>query len=1137
MMNKLTLLLLFFFLSITAFSQFNQDAPWMKQFNFEERNATNNPITFNEIVDAFNAYWVDKDPNIKGSGYKPFKRWENYWKNFVKEDGTLPTQEELWNAWIEAKQTQGRSSQVVDNSNWIPVGPFEHTNTGSWSSGQGRINAVIVDPNNPNTYYVGAPAGGIWKSTDAGSTWQPLSDFLPQIGVSGIAIDYNNSDIIYIATGDDDANDSYSVGVMKSTNGGQSWNNTGLNPENSPSSMNDIYIHPTNSNILWVATNDGIYKTINGGTNWTNVQSGNIKDIKIHPTNPNILYAVTPTTFYKSINGGDSFLPASPNAGLPSGTARLVIDVTPANPSVVYLLAARSDYSFEGVYKSSNEGITFSTQSTSNSVGNIFESSQAWFDMAFAVSNTDENEIYSGVLNVWKSTNGGVDFTKINSWSAPFTPSYTHADIHILRFFNGQLFAGTDGGIYKSTDSGNNFTDLTSGIQNSQFYKIAVSKQTSEKMMGGLQDNGGHALNNTIWQNYYGADGMDTAIDPSNSNIYFGFTQLGGNLYVSTTSGASSDFSVGRPDGENGNWVTPLVMNSESELYSGYNSLYKLCGSKWEPVSSSFGSRIDEIEIDELNPDNIFVAVDNILHKSSNRGIDFSIVESFTSNITSIEVNNNDSNLVYVTTSGFNGGVHRSLNGGLTFLEITGNLPTGTKNVVKHQSLHSANPLYVGTSLGVYRYDDISSDWEAFDNNLPVVSITDLEINTDDGVLVAATYGRGIWQTNLPAESITEEVGIKNILGLDNSLVCGDISNFQVEIINKGNTNLTSAIIEHDVNGVVETTNWTGNLAPEETEIVTISRVISSSSELKEINVFVHSNNDDYVSNGKLTKRINNNPQGQINVVNTFETPQDELIVYDGFDLTCGYWERGVPTGAVLNSVSSGTMVYGTKLSGQYDNQVKSYLVSKCFDLTSVTSPVLRFNMAFNLETDWDIVYVEYSTNSGQSWQVLGTANDINWYNSDTEAGENNTCYNCPGAQWTGTNPFMQQYSYNLSPFTNENSFMIRFVFHSDQSVIEEGAIIDDFVIEGTLGTEELSQNSFQIYPNPSNGIFTIALNSSEEFNYNLYDVTGKEILKAVKINPDQLKYDIDLRSFHSGVYFIQLYSEKGSVTKKLIKQ
>ena len=147
--------------------------------------------------------------NKKGSGYKPFKRWEYHWSHYLQEDGIIASAETLWKAW-ELKQKMAKS--VNATSNWTPKGPISQSS----NSGQGRINTVMVDPNNANTIYVGAPAGGLWRSTDAGVNWTPLTDDLPQIGVSGIAIDPNNSNIIYISTGDDDAGESYSIGVLKS---------------------------------------------------------------------------------------------------------------------------------------------------------------------------------------------------------------------------------------------------------------------------------------------------------------------------------------------------------------------------------------------------------------------------------------------------------------------------------------------------------------------------------------------------------------------------------------------------------------------------------------------------------------------------------------------------------------------------------------------------------------------------------------------------------------------------------------------------------------------------------------------------------------------------------------------------------
>lgn len=1142
-MKKIILLTLL--LSITSvYSQFNQEAPWLKQLKASSENSKQQ-LTFNQIVNAFNDYWLDKDYTARGSGYKPFKRWESYWSNYVKQDGTLPTAKELWDTYLEVKNQSNtqRSNSIAAASNWQPVGPFTHTNTGSWSSGQGRVNVIVKDPNNINTLYAGAPAGGIWKSTDSGSTWATTTDDLPQIGVSGIAVDYNNSDIIYIATGDDDAGDSYSVGVMKSTDGGQTWNTTGLNPGNSPTSMNDIYMHPTNSNILWVATNNGVFKTTDAGVTWSNQNSSgfsngtagfNITDIKINPSNPNTIYAVSANRFYRSLDGGESFNVVT--SGLPfSNISRYVIDVTSANPNVVYILASDNGYSFLGLYKSSNSGASFTTVANQASVGDIFESTQTWFDMAMAVSDTNENEVYTGVLNIWKTSDGGNTFTKLNNWSSPFSSTYTHADIHYLRFFDGELFAGTDGGFYKSDNAGTSFTDLTAGMQISQFYRIAVSKQTSTKMVGGLQDNGGHAYSNGQWKNYYGADGMETVIDPNNSNNYYGFIQGGGGLYYSTNAGSNLTGAIGAPTGENGNWITPLAMSNNGELFAGYSSLYKLVGSDWSAVSSSFGTNIDVLEIDEINPDNIYVATNSILRKSTNNGVAFSTINTFSSNITSIEVNNTDNSIVYVTTSGPLGEVFKSTDGGNNFTSITSGLPAVTKNIIKHQALHSKNPLFLGTSLGVYRYDDDTLTWQLFNNSLPNVSVRDLEINLNDNNITAATYGRGIWQSAIPFEVPMDDIKLVAVNGISQLIECNATLAPDVEVFNNGQNTITSIDFVYTIDGTPNSFTWTGTLASQ-TALTIALPSFTLDKGLHTFNVTSSIANDAFAQNNDSeTVNIKSTSTGTTLVVNTFETPQEELLVYDE-GASSQYWERGLASGTVLNAFVNSTNVYGTNLSGQYANNTKSYLVSECFDLTTLVAPNLKFDLAFQLEQDWDIMYIEYSINQGQDWNVLGTALDTNWYNSDTTSGENGTCYNCPGAQWTGSNTIMTQYSYDLTAFNSETSFMYRFVFHSDQSVTQEGVIIDNPVIEGSLlSVSEFQNPSFNIYPNPSSGIFNIKTQVKDEFKITITDITGKVVLNKEKQLIDNTGIQIDLSKYQTGIYMLSLQSKTSQIFKKLI--
>ncbi|WP_108802501.1 T9SS type A sorting domain-containing protein [Aquimarina sp. Aq107] len=736
---------LLFFGIINA--QYNQEAPWMRDFQQSKTNKELRP-TFQEIQQAFNEYWETRDPSKKGSGYKPFKRWEYIWEDIVDGEGYLPTSEDKWIAWEHKKEIENKLVST-DLSNWEAIGPFTHTNTGSWSSGQARINAITVDPNNENIWYVGTPAGGLWKSVNAGNAWVPLTDNLPQIGVSGIAIDYSNSDIIYISTGDDDGNDTLSAGVFKSTDGGQTWNATGLAPDNTPLSMNEIYIHPTNSNVLWVATNTGVFKSIDAGVTWNVTLPGNIKDIKLKPGNPDVLYAVTPSEFYKSTNGGDSFNIIT--NGTPTGSGRMVIEITPANDEYVYILSVNADESFQGVYRSENSGDSFLEKNTTT---DVIESQQAFYDLALGVSQTNADEIFVGCLNVWKSNDGGSSFSKLNEWFRPGDPSYTHADIHMIRSFGGTVFVCSDGGIYSSINGGNNFTDHTGGIQASQFYKVAISQNDPNKMIGGLQDNGGHAYNNGNgnWLNYYGADGMDTAIDPTNDDKYYGFIQNGGGLYMSSNAGSSSSGSVNQPSESNGNWVTPLAMNNNGELFAGYDNLYRLNATEdgWVQLAS-LGSSADQMEIAPSDNTIMYIAVGSILKKTEDSGTTVTDVFTFGSNIRGIAIHNSNPNIVWITTAS---GVQKSIDGGVNFDNISSNLPVTDRyffiNDIVHQAGESQDAIYLATSIGVFR-SVTNGSWTPFMNNLPTTIVNDLEINIADNSITAATYGRGIWRSSLPS--------------------------------------------------------------------------------------------------------------------------------------------------------------------------------------------------------------------------------------------------------------------------------------------------------------------------------------------------------------------------------------------------
>ncbi len=1120
-MRKVTsLFLLFVFYNVLG--QYNEGAPWINNSDHKKVSQNNNLA---DLSESFNNYWIGKDRETKGSGFKPFKRWENHWRNHLTKNGGIATPQMIWQAW-EQKSSLSKSKV----SNWTSIGPY----TTNLKHGQGRVNTFIIDPSNPETYYVGAPAGGLWRSTDSGLNWTPLTDDLPQIGISGIAIDKNNSDIIYIATGDDDARDTYSVGVLKSINGGSSWSKTGLDFSETNAVSNEIYIHPGNSDIIWVSTNNGLFKSLNAGSSWTKQLSNNIVDFKLKPGDPNTVYAVSRSKFYKSINGGNTFTVIS--SELPKTSGRFAIDVSEANSEVIYILSANVDNSFQGLYKSEDSGLSFIKTAV---IEDIFGGSkQAWYDMALAVSQVNENIVIVGTLDIWKSTDGGDTFEQKNRWWDTSDPAYTHADIHFLRYFNGELFAGTDGGIYESSNDANAFKDLSENLSISQYYKISTARSNAGRIVGGLQDNGGFAYSNETWHQYHSGDGMDCVVDPNDENIYYGFSQYGGSLNITFNGGKTEGGTVAEApkdevDDENddsgGNWVTPLVADQRGNLYAGYSRVYRLENNKWESVSSDvFDGDLDNLSIASSNNQVMFASRINKLYKSVDSGVTFQkLAINFKTLISSLEINNQNEDIIYLTTSGINGNVFKSEDGGINWQSITGNLPGDSKLVIKHQNQSLANDLYLGTSIGVYHINDNLTEWEAFDTALPNSPVYDIEINIEDKLISAATYGRGVFQSPIEVTKANTDISLISI-NTNNTVQCGGITPI-VTVKNNGLNSLNSVLIEYHVDDIPFQYSFEGRIDPDETKEIELPNNPQVSMGNHKLRVETTVTNDAFEDNNKLYGSFTSNSSSEGQYVNTFgDVNEDEWL-----EITLGgsdnLWDRTEALSTKFKNKFNSA--YVTNASGNYSDETTSYLISPCYDLSRLENPMVTFDMIFDIELNWDVLYMEYTIDKGETWKILGTADDPNWYNSDFIDHQRTITV---GKQWTGTDLNVKKYSYNLRDLTNESNIIFRFVFASDQAENGEGVAIDNFSLAASaiLAIDDFAKNNFKLYPNPSSSVFYIQRPGFEPMHISVYDVTGRLIYEVDDII--NTNFALDLSKTPSGLYFLKI-NEDGKILSTTI--
>jgi len=751
---------LIFSLIINSFSSNAQQ--WVEMMKDPNAN-------FYETQAAFNSYWQNR-PYERGKGFKQFKRWEQKMAPRVYPTGDVKMASNTYKnykQWEDERAAAGIPKST--NGTWTIVGPTGKPANG----GAGRVNFVRFDPTNTNIMWIGTPDGGLWKSTNGGTSWTTNTDQLTVIGCSDVAIDPTNSNTMYLATGDNDGTDTYSTGVLKSTDGGATWNTTGLNwTATQGRNIGRLLINPTNPQILMAFTSNGIYRTTNGGTSWTN-PTGTFasSDAEFKPGDPNTVYACG-TSFKKSTDGGVTWTAVT--TGL-TGIGRLAMAVTEADPNYVYLLAARSsDNGFLGIVRSTNSGAAFTTRMASTTSNNILgwdngadSGGQGWYDLAIAVSPTNAEAVFTGGVNIWKSTNGGTSFTKTSVWTSS-TTTYVHADIHDLAFLPGNgttLFTGCDGGIFKSSNTGTAWSDLSSSLQIAQQYRISISTSNANLVLAGHQDNGTNlTTNGTSWSQKVGGDGMDCYVDrTTNTNMIASLYY--GDYYRSTNGGASfSDITDPTADGSE-DWVSAIHQDPTTSAIAyagGRPKLYK-CNNIWGSVSwtalgtPSGSGNITEFAIAPSNNQVIYTLKSgtNAVAKSTNGGTTFTAVSTGlpTNTIpTWIAISNTDPNVAFVTYSGYvaTAKIYKTTNGGTSWTNLSTGLPNVAVNcVVYHNGNSGGDGIYIGTDVGVYYRDNSMTTWVDFSAGLPNCSVTDLEIYYATGRLKAGTFGRGTWDSDL----------------------------------------------------------------------------------------------------------------------------------------------------------------------------------------------------------------------------------------------------------------------------------------------------------------------------------------------------------------------------------------------------
>ena len=736
---------------------------------------------------VFNTYWESRPEETKwkkGSGYKQFKRFEWFWGPRVNKKGEFPQTDRLDTEWRNYLSRHGNTANVRTSENtWTSLGP---SSISSGNGGVGRINTIAFHPTLENTFWIGSPSGGLWKTTDGGSTWSTTFDDMPSLGVSDIAIHPTDPNIMYLATGDADSGslhavfggsgnrtgDTNSIGILKSTDGGNTWTSVlDLNVEDGYI-IRRLFLDPDYPDYIYAASNGGILLSADAGASWDTKQSGHFKDIERHPTDPNTMYASSfgsDAQLFISTDGGFTWNQATQFTGV----GRINIEVTPAEPDFVGSLCAAVDgWGLHSVQVSSDKGQSFTTVHDANSenllgyeVDGSGTGGQGSYDLAFAVDPTSSSNLYVGGVTNWMTKDGGSSWSLSNywtddqGWTQGASVEVVHADKHFLTFHplnSSVLFECNDGGVWKSTNEGSTWINLTDGLEISQFYDIDCSQSDANIIVGGFQDNGSKLHTSEGWSEASGGDGMACQIDDTNELVYTSYVE--GVIYRSSD-GVNIDavISENLPGGQlGGEWLTPFILDPEtpSTIYAGYDEVYKSTdmGESWSQLTSfEAGENLYYVEIQPENTDILYAGTYSVIMMSTDGGNNWSDISAGLpvdqANISRI-IPAWDTD-IYVTLSGYVDGekVYHSEDNGTTWTNIT---KTGLPNVpVNCMAVDKrSGDLYLGTDLGVYINNGTTS-WVRYSASLPNVVVSDLDIQYASNKLRAATFGRGLWEVEL----------------------------------------------------------------------------------------------------------------------------------------------------------------------------------------------------------------------------------------------------------------------------------------------------------------------------------------------------------------------------------------------------
>lgn len=663
--------------------------------------------------------------------------------------------------------------------------------------GIGRVNTMAFHPTNPDIFWVGTSAGGIWKTTSGGTSWLPQGDNLASMGVSSIVVDPNNGDNLYIATGDKEPifyiswgntlgrGDTKFHGVYHSTDGGTTWTQQFAAHPGHPNDflVHKLLMHPTNPLIQYAATSDGLFKTTNG---WATLPAGPSAagwfiDIEFCPGSTDTIYA---STFSQ---GGGAQVIRSLNG---SNFSQIFVSDSLDRIEINVSIQRRNEFDFVGsnqrtggmdsLFFSIDYGNVIGRYAMANFLGpkddGTSAGGDAWAYLSFSRDPFDFNNYFIGSRNTWRSTDWSSNYSISNVFTS--NPLYnTTSNPNIVQggktgcYFHplvqNTVFETNKGGIWKSTDLGVTWNSVTDGLKIGQCNSISCSQLDPDLVFVGTEGGGSFALTGNSQLDFTDVIGCIVQLDNVDTSYFYTCFETG-KIVRWHNRQPDGLISLNLPGGlKTGQWITPYMIDpvTSTTLYAGYEELYKSTdrGDTWTAISNFQGAlgNILYLDVSPVDPNYIYVGTFDKVYGTTNGGTSWtdrtgalpvSIV-----NISSLTVTPFDAQEVIVTFSGFDAGIKiaSTVDAGATWAVINApglpNVPVNCVEIDRH-----SGDTYAGTDGGVYLFDGSNGTWVPYGTGLPNVMVNDLDIQYSTGKLRVGTYGRGVWETDV----LTPFVGI-----------------------------------------------------------------------------------------------------------------------------------------------------------------------------------------------------------------------------------------------------------------------------------------------------------------------------------------------------------------------------------------